>query len=90
MALLWLGPSGPQKNVHIKSDNAAAIHYINSGRGRIEELADLAKSIRELSIESVAVHLPGKLNITPDALSRFFIDTSFRDRIPHLERGSSK
>ena len=37
----------------------------------------------ELSIESVAVHLPGKLNITPDALSRYFIDTAFSDKCPH-------
>ena len=72
--------------VYVKSDNAAALHYINSGRGRIAELALIARSIRlkeaQLAIESVAIHIPGKINITPDALSRYFFDVSFRDKNP--------
>ena len=77
IALDTLGKKLFEKIVYVKSHNAAALHCINSGRGRIEDLATLAKSIRlkevRLSIESVAVHIPGKLNITPDALSRFFL-----------------
>ncbi len=73
--------------VYVKSDNIAAIHYINCGRGRIDELSHLARTIRlkevRLGIESVAVHLPGVLNVTPDALSRFVFDNSFRDKVPN-------
>lgn len=47
-------------------------------------MSALAKSIRlkevQLSIESVANHIPGKLNVTPDALSRYFFNASFRDK----------
>ena len=54
--------------------------------GRISELSALAKEIRlkevKLGVESVAVHIPGELNITPDALSRFFFNNSFRDKLP--------
>jgi hypothetical protein len=86
-ALLQLGKELAQKIVYVKSDNSAAIHYINSGRGRMSNLSALAKQIRllevELSIESVAVHIPGKLNVTPDALSRYFIDNTFSDKQPH-------
>ena len=71
------------KILYVKSDNVAALHYINVGRGRITELADLARSIRlkevELGIESVAIHIPGVVNITPDALSRYYVNNSFRD-----------
>ena len=69
--------------IYIKSDNVAALHYINCGRGRIDALSALAKDIRlkevKLGVESVAAHIPGNLNITPDALSRFFFNNSFRD-----------
>ena len=86
IALDLLGQQLVHKIIYVKSDNAAALHYINSGRGRIQGLASLAKSIRlkevKLAIESVAIHIPGKFNITPDALSRYFFNTSFRDKCP--------
>ena len=86
IALDTLGQQLANKIIYVKSDNAAALHYFNSGRGRIEELSTLAKSIRlkevKLSIESVAIHIPGKLNVTPDALSRYFFNISFRDKRP--------
>ena len=73
--------------VYIKSDNIAALHYINVGRGRIPELSDLARTIRlkevQLGIESVAIHIPGVINVTPDALSRYYIHNEFRDKQPH-------
>jgi hypothetical protein len=87
LALEQWGQLSAHKIIFVKSDNAAAIHYINSGRGRMAPLSTLAKQIRllevQLSIESVAIHVPGKLNVTPDALSRFFVDTAFRDKCPH-------
>ena len=86
IALDRLGPKLSEKIIYVKSDNAAALHYINSGRGRVKELSVLARAIRlkevALSIESVAVHIPGKLNVTPDALSRFFFSTTFLDPRP--------
>ena len=65
----------------------AAIHYIYFGRGRFDNLSDLAKQIRlrevKLGIETVAVHIPAEANITPDALSRYFIATEHVDKHPH-------
>ena len=75
------------KILYVKADNTAALHYINVGRGRIQELSDMAKAIRlkevNLGIEAVAIHLPGILNVTPDALSRYYIDNVFRDKHQH-------
>ena len=62
------------------------MHYINCATGRIEALADLAKTIRllelQLSIEAVAVYLPGERNITADALSRLHARVHLRDAHP--------
>ena len=75
------------KIVFVKTDNIVALHYINNGSGRMDDFADLARSIRlkevKLGIESVAIHLPGHLNITPDALSRYYFDADFRDPNPN-------
>ena len=74
------------KLLYLKLDNTRAVHYINSGSGRIGELADLAKSIRlaevELDIESYAVHLPGDKNVTADGLSRLQLHAKARDAHP--------
>ena len=87
LALDHFAPLLINKIVYIKSDNMSAIHYINSGRGRFDELSALAHSIRlkevRLAIESVAVHVPGAVNLTPDALSRYYIDVEFADKHPH-------
>ena len=61
MALDVLPSALANKIVYVKSDNVAALHYINAGRGRIPELADLARSIRSkeihLGLESVGIHI---------------------------------
>ena len=73
-------------------DNTAAVHYVNAGSGRIPALRDLAKSIRlaevSLGVESVAVHLPGELIVTADALSRLQLSVHNRDR--HSDRSLRK
>ena len=65
-------------------DNTCAVHYINAGTGRIADLRALAKSIRldeiKMGIESVAVHIPGVLNVTADQFSRLQLLTNARDR----------
>ena len=70
----------------IASASRAACKNINSGKGRTHELLVLGMSTRlkevKLSIESVVIHIPGKLNVTPDALSRYFFNTTFRDKRP--------
>jgi hypothetical protein len=72
------------KLIFLKMDNLCAVHYVNAGAGRIPALADLARSIRlleaSLCVETVAVHLPGELNVTADALSRMQISAKDRDR----------
>ena len=70
----------------IRMDNSSAIHYVNPGVGRIDELASLAKTIRlqelALGVESVAIHVPGKQNVTADALSRLQTHIKLRDTCP--------
>jgi len=39
------------------------------------------KEVR-LSVESVAIHIPGERNVTPDALSRYYFNNEFRDKNP--------
>ena len=74
------------KLVYIKLDNSCAVHYVNAGTGRIDKLADLARSIRlaeaELGVESVAVHLAGDQNVTADGLSRLTLSVAQRDKHP--------
>ena len=81
MALDSFSQQLSNKIVYIKSDSIAAIHYINAGRGRTTELAMLARVIRlkevHLAIKSVAVHIPGEVNITPVP----YLD-SFSTRVP--------
>ena len=71
----------------IKMDNTCAVHYVNAGQGRIEELSQLAKQIRldeiRMGVESVALHLPGYQNVTADALSRLYTNATSRDAHPH-------
>ena len=75
------------KIIYVKSDNVAALHYIDVGRGRMSELSDVARTIRmkevKLGIESVAVPIPGEINVAPDALFRYFFVNEFRDKQPH-------
>ena len=75
------------KLVLLKCDNTSTVHYVNHGTGRIAVLANLARAIRlqeiALSCESVAIHLPGSLNVTADALSRLHVQADLRDPLPH-------
>ena len=74
LALSTLREEIVNKLVVVRMDNACAVHYVNCGTGRIDELSQLGREIKlqevRLGVESVAVHVPGKLNITADALSR--------------------
>ena len=91
-ALLKLAKLLAGKLLYVKMDNTAAVHYVNAGSGRIPALCDLARTIRlaevSLGVESVAVHLPGELNVTADALSRLQLSVHNRDR--HAERSLRK
>ena len=92
MALEQLSDVLRHKLVFLKMDNTCAIHYVNAGMGRIEDLNDLARSIRlaegRLGVESVAVHIPGERNVTADALSRMLVSAENRDR--HTDRALRK
>ena len=64
------------KNTHIRvlTDNTTALAYINKKGGRIQSLNDMARQIwlwaHKQNIWLSAVHLPGKLNVEADSLSR--------------------
>ena len=85
-ALTELSQLLANKLVLLKSDNTCAAHYVNAGTGPIGELADLAKSIRlqEVTIgaETVAIHIPGEVNVTAAGLSRMLILEKARDPWP--------
>ena len=84
LALSTLRDELANKLAVVRMDNACAVHYVNCGTGRVEDLSQLGREIKllevRLGIESVAIHLPGKLNITADALSRLHLRVDVRDK----------
>ena len=66
--------------VRIQSDNATTVAYLRTYSGRVPVLHDLVRQIMDLSSERELqiqpVHIPGKLNIIADSLSRDHQDWS--------------
>lgn len=74
VSLLRWGPVWLHNRVTIYSDNVAVVHGINKGTSENEMSMQLLRHIFWLSVcfdcHLVAVHVPGKYNITADRLSR--------------------
>ncbi|XP_052694156.1 uncharacterized protein LOC128172399 isoform X2 [Crassostrea angulata] len=70
------------KNIHIciRSDNSAAVSYINNQGGSVLSLFEEAKNIwlwcDNKNILISAVHIAGKNNVTADYMSRSFSDST--------------
>ena len=83
IACQWSGPYWAGKRVLLESDNTTAAGYANRGYGRISQLSDIARRIKQLEarygFELVVIHLPGALNVIADGLSRFTIATSTQE-----------
>ena len=62
------------KHIVVRSDNAATVASVNKGTSRSVELLGIVQKLFWLSIEFgfrlSAVHLPGRLNILSDRISR--------------------
>ena len=78
LTLLALRSKIPRgSRVRPRMDNTTAIAYLNNGGGRVPLLTRVVKSIWWLALEmgwtiEEAVHIPGRLNVLADRLSREF------------------
>lgn len=74
LALKYLCSSVTNEHIHLYLDNTTAIKYISKMGGRKSQLNKLAKEIwlwcKERNIWLSCFHIPGRLNITADKLSR--------------------
>ena len=74
LALKQFCENSEDEHVHLFLDNTTAIKYLNKMGGRIESLNNLAKQIwlwcMKRRIWLSVYHIPGKLNVKADALSR--------------------
>ena len=90
-AHVW-GSAWERRRVLFYSDNSAAVASIESGLPRHPHLAFLIRELAQLSIlgnfSVKAVHVPGKLNVVADAISRFDFQ-EFRRLRPDANRDAT-
>lgn len=71
------------RHIRVFCDNLASVEVLTSGRGRNPIILESARSIwmlqALLGIEITYQHIPGKLNVFADALSRMHISSKYRD-----------
>ena len=69
-----LGSEIQNETIKIVSDNTTCVNYINRQGGRKQNCYDIVRGIWEWAMKKriwlIAVHLPGKLNVRADMLSR--------------------
>ena len=72
----------------LKTDNTTTKRYVNYGTGIFHELSLLGRGLKEdqlrLNMELLAVHIEGKTNVIPDAISRLRM-TGGGDLHPHQQ-----
>jgi len=80
----------PGITLHIECDNAPTVEAINSGRCKDPIMMKLIRELFylrvEFSFQIKAIHLPGKLNVVADMLSRDNLRHRAWDAQPSLER----
>ena len=85
--LCWV-PLMTNRKITFHTDNLAVMHIINQQSSRCPRIMHLVRMFvlecLRYQIVFKAVHVPGKLNIIADALSRFQM-SRFRAAAPHTE-----
>ena len=73
------------KTILVRCDNAAVVTILNSGKTKDPTLAAICRNISmetaKADIRLNTVHIPGKLNVIADSLSRFHISKAHRDKV---------
>ena len=80
------------KTISVKCDNQAVVTILQSGKTRDPLLAAICRNISmetaKADIRLRTIHIPGKVNIIADSLSRFHISSIHRDKVHELLTGA--
>ena len=86
--LLW-GKHWHRKRILFHCDNLATVQIINKGRSKSRNIMNLMRRLvivaASNSFAFQAAHIPGKINVIADSLSRFQI-TRFREAAPQANK----
>ena len=90
---LW-GDILKSRSVVINCDNYAVVSSLNSGRGRDHVLLAIARNVwlvaAQFDIDIAFTHIPGKLNVTADLLSRWYSSGVDRSKLSNLIEGGPR
>ena len=88
VALCMWGRKWLKRRIGVHCDNQVVVMVINSGKTRNPILAAITKNIAMLTatlyINLKTVHIPGKLNVVTDALSRLSTHPQYRAHLYKL------
>ena len=78
----------------INCDNYTVVSTLNSGRGRDHVLLAIARNVwlvaAQHDIDIAFIHIPGKLNVIADLLSRWYSNSVDRSRLSNLIFGGPR
>ena len=81
------------KTISVKCDNKAVVTILQSGKTRAPLLAAICRNISmetaKADIRLRTTHIPGKINIIADSLSRFHMSPIHRDKVHQLLAGAN-
>ena len=81
------------KTISVKYDNEAVVTILQSGKTRDPLLAAICRNISmetaRADIRLRTTHIPGKINIIADSLSRFHMSPIHRDKVHQLLAGAN-
>ena len=79
------------RSVVINCDNYAVVSSLNSGRGRDHVLLAIARNVwlvaAQFDIDLIFTHIPGKLNVVADLLSRWYSNSVHRGKLSKFIEG---
>ena len=85
VAVRTWGKAWEGKTLLVHCDNAAVVSVLQSGATRDLTLAAIARNITmEIAKNDInlhTVHIPGKLNVVADCLSRWSLGPQYRDKL---------
>ena len=93
LALRSWAPQWATKTILVRCDNEAVVTILKSGKTKDPTLAAICRNISmetaKADIRLNTVHIPGKLNVIADSLSRFHISQAHRDKVQHWLPGAT-